>query len=187
MCVMCIQWHRRCCCHAKHPELIPSNIAAFCFFCVCLLLLFSLFHFLIMLFNYYYYFFFCTFVFSRFCALSKFEMLTKMVVNAKNKHTRTHTHFFCTMPLHSIWLWFRYDANTFWLLQCAYIRLHKYSITLLFHLLLLCEHRFSVWTLKDNNTIIIILYEITWNTKKRMIYSQQCNRAIVTSSLRFLL
>lgn len=90
---MCIQWHRRCCCHAKHPELIPSNIAAFCFFCVCLLLLFSLFHFLIMLFNYYYYFFFCTFVFSRFCALSKFEMLTKMVVNAKNKHTRTHTHF----------------------------------------------------------------------------------------------
>lgn len=61
----------------------------------------------------------------------------------------------------------------------------KYSITLLFLLLLLCEHRFSVWTLKDNNTIIIILYEITWNTKKRMIYSQQCNRAIVTSSLRW--
>lgn len=82
----CIQCHRRCCRHAKHPELMPSIPYYFCAFCYCFpFFVFSLCAVQLLL-------FFRTFVFSRFRVLFKFEMLTKMVVNKyTDAHSQTRT------------------------------------------------------------------------------------------------
>lgn len=140
---------------------IQNWCLAFLFSCVCLLLLFSLFILSlccsIIIFR--------TFVFSRFRVLFEYEMWTKMVVNA-GTHTHICTHIFCTMPSHSIWLWFRCDANThshtFWLLL---MRIHMASLGRIAHSaallrlhFLLCERRFSVWKSKDKLNTIITQY-----------------------------
>lgn len=123
------QCRRRCCCHAKHPELIPSNSSIHfccccCAFCYCFPFSFS--HYAVQLLLV----FFVHLFLADIVLCLEFEMLTKMVVNI-----RTHTYFLHhAIAFNSAVISARYQHI---LIVQIYGFTWKYSIT--FHL---CERKF---------------------------------------------